>query len=76
MQEFNIRDCSKREVVCVSNKDNDFFACDSNSPLLEVGKNYTVVNVIVHGWHTEIVIKEFPNILFNSVCFCEKEMTE
>lgn len=71
MREIDIYDSSEREVTCVSNKDNKFFACDENSPLLEVGKTYTVVNVIVHSLHTEIEIKEFPNILFNSVCFCE-----
>lgn len=73
MKEIDIRDGSRRQVVCVSNKNNDFFACDDNSHLLEVGKTYTVVDVIIHSWHTEIETKEFPNILFNSVCFCEKE---
>jgi hypothetical protein len=64
--------CSERQVVCVSNEDNNFFSCDSNSPLLEVGKIYTVIDVAVHSWHTEIELKEFPNTLFNSVCFKEK----
>ena len=68
---MNIRDYSEREVVCIDNKDNDFFACDSNSPLLEVGKRYTVVNIDVHGWHTEVELEEFPNTVFNSVCFEE-----
>ena len=69
---MNINNCSEREVVCVRNEDNHFFACDSNSPLLEVGKTYNVVNVDVHSWHTQIELEEFPNIVFNSVCFEEK----
>ena len=73
---MNINDSSKRKVVCVNNKDNEFFACDSNNPLLEVGKIYTVVYVYVHGWHTEIGLEEFPNALFNSVCFREVEGDE
>ena len=69
---MNIRDYSQREVVCVDNEDNNFFGCDTNSPLLEVGKTYTVVDVEVHSWHTEVELKEFPKIMFNSVCFEEK----
>ena len=69
---MDIRNCTEREIVCISNKDNEFFGCDENSPLLEVGKTYTVVNVDVHSWHTEVELEEFPNIMFNSVCFEEK----
>lgn len=68
---MNIKDSAKRKVVCVDNEDNKFFGCDRNSPLLEVGKTYTVIGVYVHGWHTEVELKEFPNTLFNSVCFVE-----
>jgi hypothetical protein len=75
-EEVNINDCSIRKVVCISNEDNDFFSCDKNSPLLEVGKTYTIESVNVHGWHTEIELKEFPNTLFNSVCFDEIDNAE
>ena len=68
---MNIKDCSERKIVCISNEDGNFFWCDSNSPLLEVGETYTVIGVNVHSWHTEIELKEFPNTLFNSVCFNE-----
>lgn len=68
---MNIRDYSERKVICISNEDNSFFACDNNSPLLEVGRQYTVANVDVHGWHTEVELKEFPNTVFNSICFEE-----
>ena len=33
---MNIEDYSKRKVICINNKDNEFFGCDENSPLLEV----------------------------------------
>ena len=59
------------KIICINNEDNDFFECDCNSPLLEVGKTYTVVDVIEHSWHTEIELEEFPGVLFNSVCFEE-----
>ena len=71
---MNIRNCSDRKVLCVRNEDNDFFACDSNSPMLEVGKEYTVVDVDIHSWHTEVELEEFPNVKFNSVCFKEVEV--
>lgn len=73
MGEMDIYDCSKRKIVCDRNKDTKFFSCDCNSPLLEVGKTYTVENVYVHGWHTEVELEEFPSyILFNSACFREQ----
>ena len=71
---MDINNRSEREVVCIENKDNHFFFCYSNSPLLEIGKTYNVVNVDVHSYHTQIELKEFPNIVFNSVCFEEKEV--
>lgn len=68
---MNVRDYSERKVVCVHNKDNGFFGYDSNSPLLEVGATYTVVDLYVYSWYTEVKLKEFPNVVFNSVCFEE-----
>ena len=73
MSLLNIYDSSVREVVCVSNKDNEFIACDENSPLLEVGKTYTLVSVTVYDWKTEVEVEEFPDIKFNSSCFNEKK---
>ena len=68
---MNIKDYSEREVICISNQDNNFFSCDVNSPMLEVGATYTVVNLYVYGWYTEVELKEFPGVVFNSVCFKE-----
>lgn len=36
---------------------------------LEVGKIYTVEYTIVDSWHTDVYLKEFPEINFNSVFF-------
>lgn len=72
---MNIRDCSERKIICTSNEDNNFFGCDKNSPLLEVGKTYTVIGITIHSWHSEVELKEFPNVVFNSVCFEELEVS-
>lgn len=40
---------------------------------LEVGKSYAVENKIVGDWHTDIILKEFPKIAFNSVLFDEPQ---
>ena len=70
---MDIYDKSERQVVCVSNKNNHFYDCDKNSPLLTVGEKYTVMDVDVCSWHTEVWLKEFPDVEFNSVCFEEIE---
>jgi hypothetical protein len=36
---------------------------------LEIGKQYTVEKTVVHNWRTEVFLKEFPGIAFNSVYF-------
>lgn len=42
-----------------------------NHHLLEVGKEYTLEDIIVHSWHTIVYIEEFPDMEFNSVAFEE-----
>ena len=37
--------------------------------LIEIGKPYTVEKTVVHTWHTEVYLKEFPGISFNSIFF-------
>lgn len=32
---------------------------------------YEVERTIIHGWSTEVFLKEFPNVAFNSVHFYE-----
>lgn len=58
------------KVTCVCNKDKDFFPCDNNSPLLEVGKEYETKGILVHSWYTEVWLEGF-DVPFNSVCFRE-----
>ena len=67
--EFDIWNDSERKVVCVRT------STDIHS-LLEIGKEYTVANVDVHSWNTDVYLKEFGNISFNSVCFNEIEQKE
>lgn len=37
------------------------------------GKVYTVKYTIVDSWSTEVCLKEFPNVLFNSIHFKDVE---
>jgi hypothetical protein len=36
---------------------------------LKVGETYTIDCIIVHGWTTDVYLKEIPNQVFNSVSF-------
>lgn len=36
---------------------------------LEIDKEYTVEKTIVDSWYTDVYLKEFPDIKFNSVFF-------
>jgi hypothetical protein len=38
---------------------------------LEVGKEYTVDHTYVGDWHTDVYLKEIPEVAFNSVMFDE-----
>lgn len=60
----------KKKVICVCNEP----VCGmkvrgQNSPLLEIGKTYTVVEIEEHSFHTLYTLEEFPNKQFNSVDF-------
>lgn len=70
---FDIFNSEERKVVCVSNKDHNFFSSDDNAPLLTIGEQYTVSEVEIYSWHTDVYLKEFPGVHFNSVCFEEIE---
>ena len=39
---------------------------------LEVGGEYIVDVVDIHTWHTDVYLKEFTGMVFNSVMFDEK----
>jgi hypothetical protein len=38
---------------------------------LKIGESYEVLDEEVHSWHTKLILKEFPELKFNSVCFEE-----
>ena len=40
-----------------------------NSPLLEIGKVYTITDVEIHPWYTLYKLQEFGDKQFNSVDF-------
>lgn len=40
---------------------------------LKEGEWYTVEYTEVHNWSTDVFLKEFPNVRFNSVNLLEKE---
>ena len=69
--EFDIRNNNERKVLCIDNYEHGMMASSYNHHLLEVGKEYTVVDVEVHPWHTLVFLKEFPGKSFNSVVFEE-----
>ena len=70
---MNIWNSKPRKVKCINNKDNKFYNCDENSPLLIVGETYTLKYIEVHSWLTEVWLEEFPGVEFNSSCFEEIE---
>jgi phage terminase large subunit-like protein len=36
---------------------------------LELDKEYEVHHIVVHAWHTEVFLKDFPDVGFNGVLF-------
>jgi hypothetical protein len=42
---------------------------DDPRGLLEPGKEYELLEVELHTWHTKYILKEFPDKKFNSVHF-------
>ncbi len=66
---MDIFDSTPRKIKCVDVFDNPFTPseCLKN---LEVGKEYTLDDLVVHGWYTEVYLKEVDGV-FNS-CFFEE----
>lgn len=67
---FDIWNSDPRKVKCVKSGET-VWGGDNGAGILEVGKLYTVKDVDVRSWHTEVFIEEHPNIGFNSVLFEE-----
>jgi hypothetical protein len=66
---FDIFNSTRRKVVC-TNTDSDMWGGGSATDL-ELGKQYTVIKVVVHGWHTEVWLEEYPDRWYNSCAFEE-----
>ena len=72
---FDIFNRAERKVKCIAKYDTSPYGlCDYE--VLEIGKEYTVVNVDVYSWYTMITLQEFPNKRFNSVLFSEIDVDE
>lgn len=69
--DFDIYNSKPRQVICC-NSDHDSLGGQSGE-LLETGRIYNVRKVVVHNWHTEVYLDEFPEEIegFNSVYFQE-----
>lgn len=72
---MDIFNAKPRKLLCIRN-DNDVWGSPNNGHLLEIGKEYTLEDVDVHSWHTDIYVSEFPNISFGSVLFEEVEQED
>lgn len=70
---LNIHNENERKILCVSNHTDGMMMSCSNHHLLEVGKVYTLIDLVVHDSYTEVYLKEFPDLEFNSVVFDEIE---
>lgn len=68
---MNIFNNKERKIVCIENDDSNTWGCKGTGHLLTVGKEYTLVDMEVHRWHTRVELEEFPNVQFNSVLFEE-----
>ena len=42
---------------------------DDPRPVFTEGEVYEVEDTEVHSWHTKIMLRGFPGLKFNSVCF-------
>lgn len=69
--EIDIHNSNKRTVRCTRNYDGGWWACRKNAPLLTVGEVYNLTYIDVHGWYSEVYLKEIPGKTFNSVLFEE-----
>lgn len=53
--------CSKDQVRWGSN--------DDPNGILEIGETYEISNIDIRSMHTKITLTDFPDMVFNSVCF-------
>lgn len=67
---MNIHNDEMREIRCIRN-DCDVMGYSKNNHLLEIGKIYHFDWMEVFDWCTDVHLKEFPGMSFNSVLFEE-----
>lgn len=68
---LEIENKAQRAVVCNRIPSDNFFGWNSNKNLLKLGRVYHIDHLVVHKCNTEVFLKEFPDVPFNSVCFGE-----
>lgn len=61
----------KVKCINVSKDVSNFGRGGTASGVLEVGKEYTVIDTEVHSWHTTYELEEIPDKIFNSCHFEE-----
>jgi hypothetical protein len=61
---------NERDIRCIRN-DKTVMGGSKWNHLLEVGKIYHIDFLDVRSWHTDVYLKEFPGMWFNSVLFEE-----
>lgn len=72
MNQFDIYNHRPRKILCIANDDRGGMCVNGkNATMLEVGKQYSLLDVEIHSWYTLIRLKEYPTIQFNSVYFAE-----
>lgn len=62
---------NKRKIICIDNDDSYAWGFSGTGHLLTVGKEYTLIDTEVHGYHTRVTLEEFPDTQFNSILFEE-----
>lgn len=60
-------------VICKSDYQNYYGGCEEIKEHLKVGNEYTIEEVDIHSWHTNVYLEGFPGLPFNSVHFELKE---
>ena len=69
MKSLDIHDASPRPVMCVREEEENVYF--PNASVLKKGKVYNMTKVIVYPFKTEVYLKEFPEMEFNSLQFGE-----
>lgn len=61
------------KVVFAYPENGDKWDIEEAQKYLTLGDTYTIEKIDIHNWKTDVVLKEFPEIYFNSVQFKNKE---